>query len=207
MVPTDSAVRSYSGDGTRIQTLTWSGVYDYKRGTAYRVRNPLNPASAPGRAKIKITVGVDGDGHGNCSVTFTQPGSSGGGGGGGGNSASDRYEADVVTTTNAERTSRGLRALSTQACVDRYAEQQAARMAAEQRMYHQDLGPILGACNLSRVGENVAYGYPSGQAVMAGWMGSPGHRGNILNGAYRLLGVGAAQSSNGRWYAAQVFGA
>ena len=49
-VPTDSTVRSYSGDGTRIQKLTWSGVYDYKGGTAYRVRNPLNPASAPGKA-------------------------------------------------------------------------------------------------------------------------------------------------------------
>ena len=71
-VPTDSTVRSYSGDGARIQKLTWSGVYDYKDGTAYRVRNPLNPASAPGKAKIKITLGVDGDGHGSCSVTFTQ---------------------------------------------------------------------------------------------------------------------------------------
>ena len=77
-VPTDSTVRSYSGNGTRIQKLTWSGVYDYKGGTAYRVRNPLNPASAPGKAKIKITLGVDGDGYGSCSVTFTQPGSAGG---------------------------------------------------------------------------------------------------------------------------------
>ena len=74
-VPTDSTVRSYSGDGTRIQKLTWSGVHDYRGGTAYRVRNPLNPASAPGKAKVKITLGVDGDGHGSCSVTFTQPGS------------------------------------------------------------------------------------------------------------------------------------
>jgi hypothetical protein len=204
-VPTDSYVRSYSSDGTRIQTLTWSGVYDYKRGRAYRVRNPLNPASAPGRAKIKITLGVDGDGRGNCSVTFTQPGSSASVRSG--NTASGRYEADVVSATNAERTSRGLRALSTQACVDRYAEQQAARMAAERRMYHQDLGPILSACNLRAVGENVAYGYPSGQAVTAAWMGSTGHRRNILNSGYRLLGVGAAQSSDGRWYAAQVFGA
>ena len=73
-VPTDSTVRTYSGDGTRIQKLTWSGVYDYKGGTAYRVRNPLNSASAPGKAKIKISLGVDGDGHGSCSVTFTQPG-------------------------------------------------------------------------------------------------------------------------------------
>ena len=47
-VPTDSIVRTYQGDGARIQKLTWSGVFDYKGGTAYRVRNPLNPPSAPG---------------------------------------------------------------------------------------------------------------------------------------------------------------
>ena len=161
-VPTDSAVRTYSSDGTRIQKLIWSAAYDYKDGTAHRVRNPRNPASAPGKAKIKITLGVDGDGHGSCSVTFTQPGGASGGGGGGGGSASDRYEADVVSGTNAERTSRELQPLSSEACVDRYAEQQAARMAAERRMYHQDLGPILRECNLRTVGENVAYGYPSG---------------------------------------------
>ena len=74
-------------------------------------------------------------------------------------------------------------------------------------MYHQDLGPILRECNLRTVGENVAYGYPSGSAVMAGWMASSGHRANILNSSYRLLGVGAVQSSDGRWYAAQVFDA
>ena len=80
-------------------------------------------------------------------------------------------------------------------------------MATEQRMYHQNLGPILSACNLRAVGENVAYGYSSGAAVMNGWMNSSGHRGNIMNDRYRLLGVGAAQDSDGRWYAAQVFGA
>ena len=52
----------------------------------------------------------------------------------------------------------------------------------------------------------MAYGYASGAAVTAGWMGSTGHRQNILNPSYRLLGVGAAQDTDGRWYAAQVFG-
>jgi uncharacterized protein YkwD len=109
--------------------------------------------------------------------------------------------------TNGERATQGLAALTAEACVDRYAEAQAARMAAESRMYHQDLGPILTECRLSSVGENVAYGYPDGKAVTAGWMGSAGHRANILNSSYRLIGVGAAQNAEGRWYVAQVFGA
>jgi uncharacterized protein YkwD len=178
-------------------------VIDYTGGAAYRSHKPENPPSAPGASKVTITVGVDGDGFGNCTMTFVQPG--------GttppppGDPASD-YEADVVTATNQERTSRRITALTMQACVNQYANTHAARMASEKRMYHQELGPILSACNLNGVGENVAYGYASGTAVTAGWMGSTGHRQNILNPSYRLLGVGAAQDGNGRWYAAQVFG-
>lgn len=113
----------------------------------------------------------------------------------------------MVTATNSARSAEQLTALATQACVDGYAEAQAQAMATENRMYHQDLGPILRTCNLRMVGENVAYGYSSGSAVTAAWMNSPGHRANILNAGYRLLGVGAVQDSAGRWYAAQVFGA
>ena len=71
---------------------------------------------------------------------------------------------------------------------------------------HQDLGPILSGCGLRGVAENVAYGYSSGGDVVQGWMGSPGHRANILTGSYTKLGQGAAQASNGRWYHAEVFG-
>ena len=72
-VPTDSIVRTYDGAGMLVQTLTWTGGFDYKSGTAYKIRNPKDPVSAPGRAKVTTTLGVDGDGFGNCTVTFTQP--------------------------------------------------------------------------------------------------------------------------------------
>lgn len=121
-------------------------------------------------------------------------------------SPSDRYESDVLAGTNVERTRVGLVPLTAQACVDSYAEAQAQRMAAEGRMYHQDLLPVLNGCRLSTVGENVAYGFPDGKSVMVGWMNSPGHKANILKPEYRLLGVGAAQDARGTWYAAQVFG-
>lgn len=55
---TDSWVRTYAGDGKRIQTLTWSGSFDYAGGTVFRSRNPKNPTSAPGRAKVKLSVGA-----------------------------------------------------------------------------------------------------------------------------------------------------
>ena len=202
VVPTDSRVRTYDGSGRRLQDLTWSGSFDYRGGAAIRYRNPVNPPSAPGQVKLVLSLGVDGDGFGNCSVTLRQPGvptTS--------PSPAEQYGSDVVAATNAERTSRGLAALTPQSCVDSYAESQARRMAQENRMFHQDLQPVLAGCGLRAVGENVAYGYPTGIAVTQGWMGSTGHRANILNARFALIGVGAAQGSDGRWYAAQVFGA
>jgi hypothetical protein len=73
-LPTDSWVRSYDGTGKRLKTLTWTGAFDYASGTAYKSRDPRNPTSAPGAAKVTVTVGVAGDGLGNCTMTFTQPG-------------------------------------------------------------------------------------------------------------------------------------
>jgi uncharacterized protein YkwD len=215
-VPTDARVRTYDAAGHLQQDKTWHGSLDYAGGTVIKAVNPLNPPSAPGRARVKLTLGVDGDGKASCSVTLTQPAEA--------TpapvppapptppvttpapSVSDTYESDVVAATNVERTSRSLVPLTPQACVDSYAEAQAQRMASENRMYHQDLGPVMADCGLRMTGENVAYGFRDGKTVTAGWMASPGHRANILEPGYRLLGVGAAQSAGGVWYSAQVFG-
>jgi len=52
--------------------------------------------------------------------------------------------------------------------------------------------------------ENVAFGQPSAQAVMEGWLNSSGHRRNI-EGEYSYIGIGAVKDSNGRYYYTQVF--
>ncbi|NVB37129.1 CAP domain-containing protein [Pseudenhygromyxa sp. WMMC2535] len=46
------------------------------------------------------------------------------------------------------------------------------------------------------VGENIAYGYPDPEAVMAGWMDSPGHCSNIMNPNADQIGVGYWGDSN-----------
>ena len=53
-------------------------------------------------------------------------------------------------------------------------------------------------------GENIAYGYSSPEAVMDGWMNSPGHRANILNAGFGRVGVGVVKSG-GRYYWVQNF--
>ncbi len=37
-------------------------------------------------------------------------------------------------------------------------------------------------------------------------MHSDGHRANILNRGYRVMGIAARKGADGRWYVAQVFG-
>ncbi len=58
----------------------------------------------------------------------------------------------------------------------------------------------------AEVGENIAKGYPSPEAVMKAWMNSPGHRRNILNCDFEALGVGVIRGSNGRLFWTQDFG-
>lgn len=116
------------------------------------------------------------------------------------------YQQQIFGATNKQRAQRDRVALRHQRCVQGFAVRQALRMAREERLYHQDLGRVLRRCGLSTAGENVAYGFPNGRSVVRGWMRSDGHRRNILNRSFRLLGSGAAQSNDGTWYAAQVFG-
>lgn len=121
-------------------------------------------------------------------------------------SPAERYARTAVHATNTARADHDRARLHRQACLQRKARAHARDMAAKQRMFHQDLGPILRDCGMDRVGENVAVGYPTGRAVVRGWMGSEGHRANILSPTYRRVAVAAAKDDDGTWYAAQVFG-
>ena len=47
--------------------------------------------------------------------------------------------------------------------------------------------------------ENIAMGYSSPEQVMSGWMSSPGHRANILNGSYTHIGVGVCDGCGTHW--------
>ena len=118
-----------------------------------------------------------------------------------------KYAQQAFTATNANREANGLDPLRANRCLKHAAVRQATLMAQREQMFHQDIGKVLEDCGLSTVGENVAYGYPSGRSVVNdGWMHSEGHRANILNPGFRLMGIGARKGHNGRWYVAQVFG-
>lgn len=56
-------------------------------------------------------------------------------------------------------------------------------------------------------GENVAAGYTSAGSVVNGWMGSTGHRDNILDPSFTHIGVARAQASDGTVYWTMVLAA
>lgn len=54
-------------------------------------------------------------------------------------------------------------------------------------------------------GENIAYGYGTPEAVIAGWMKSDGHRWAMLDATSTHIGVGFYKSSKGGYYWVQDF--
>ncbi|MEU3980884.1 CAP domain-containing protein [Streptomyces sp. NPDC026672] len=118
--------------------------------------------------------------------------------------------ARIVQLVNAERAKAGCSALTLDATLTKAAQAHSADMAAHRNMSHtgsdgSDPGGRITAAGYtwSAYGENVAYGYATPEAVMAGWMSSPGHRENILNCSFKEIGVGLAEPGD---YWTQDFG-
>lgn len=53
----------------------------------------------------------------------------------------------------------------------------------------------------SRLGENIAAGYPSVDAVVAAWMASDGHCANMMSPAYREVGLACVRGTAANTYA------
>jgi len=116
-----------------------------------------------------------------------------------------KYGNKIINVVNSIRDRNDRVELRKNRCLQRFANKQAARMANQRRLFHQDLGKIQRACGVGFVGENVARGNITANQMVGLWMNSPGHRANILFRQYRLTGVGARRGG-GQWWAAQVFG-
>jgi hypothetical protein len=57
----------------------------------------------------------------------------------------------------------------------------------------------------TRAGENIAWGHGTPASVVIGWMGSLGHRANILDPDFNRLGVGVHVDAAGRLCWVQLF--
>lgn len=120
----------------------------------------------------------------------------------------------IFAMTNDERVDAGRPRLTKNDKLMTAAKDYAALMSKLDQMGHSVGGQTVPE-RLAKVGyvwrtygENVAYNSrPDAQATMAQWMGSPGHKANILNRNFTEIGIGVAgPSARGRYYYCQIFG-
>jgi uncharacterized protein YkwD len=146
---------------------------------------PVPPGRSPGR------LGLDYTGCGGVTAPVVHAG----------------YEQEVVERTNTERQNNGnLPPLKRVSSLDAAARYHSTDIAQDNYFQHDSYdrnssGQLVLACSWSTrlssyysgwltLAENIAAGYVTPQDVMAGWMGSSGHRANILSTASWELGVG-----------------
>jgi uncharacterized protein YkwD len=116
-------------------------------------------------------------------------------------------ESTLANLINSERSKAGVRTLVLNDNASAVARDWAKTMANQNRLYHnpnlrRDIENRVGR-GWRMLGENVAYN-PSINDMHRRFMGSSGHRANILNRSYTHLGVGVV-AKNGQFWAAQVF--
>jgi uncharacterized protein YkwD len=121
-------------------------------------------------------------------------------------------QTEIVKWTNHQRARHGCRPVRTDNRLIRAARDHSAWMARTRQFSHTGVGGSTFVVRVKRAGyarplsENIAYGYPTGAAVVNAWMKSPGHRRNLLNCRATTVGVGAVYASNGRPYYTHDFG-
>lgn len=136
---------------------------------------------APAAAKSSVDAG----GHPLSSVT-DDPGTLG-------------FETELLRLVNEYRAARGLQPLADSTSVRAAARAHSQHMAMHRFFSHTSPEGLAPGDRLSSsgidwgsVGENIAAGYASPQAVLDAWLASPGHRKNIESETWTHAGVGYA---------------
>ena len=117
----------------------------------------------------------------------------------------------AVKLTNTQRAQHGCSALRIDSHLRTAARAHSKDMRVRHYFEHNSLDgrtpwDRIKAAGYSQPGaENIAMGYATAQAVVDGWMNSPGHRANILNCSLKAVGIGVEYGSGGPWWT-QDFG-
>ncbi|WP_131723919.1 CAP domain-containing protein, partial [Streptomyces showdoensis] len=118
-----------------------------------------------------------------------------------------QYVDQVLALANAERRKAGCDPLRSDAKLRRAAQKHADDMAA--RDYYDHTTPegrtpgdriTAAGYDWSAWGENIFRGPHTAAEAVEGWMNSEGHRKNILNCAFKEVGVGVSLTDNGPWW-------
>jgi uncharacterized protein YkwD len=113
-------------------------------------------------------------------------------------------KASTICLLNDIRRSNGLRPFRLNGKLSRASQRHTNAMTAHHFFAHGNfVGRIRSAHYLNgshgwTVGENIAWGswdYATPASIVDGWMHSPPHRANILNGGFREIGIGVSRGA------------
>lgn len=111
--------------------------------------------------------------------------------------------AELLASTNQDRLAAGDRPLSIDSRLNAAAQAKAQDMATHNYWAHTSPSGeqpwqfiAQSGYQFSSAGENLAYGFGSGSAIVAAWMNSAEHRMNMLNAAYGNVGFGIVNAPN-----------
>lgn len=114
---------------------------------------------------------------------------------------------EVIALTNLQRSAKRLPPVTQDPSLASAAQAHACDNAAIRRMSHQGSDGSTLPLRLQRANyayreafENVAAGFFDAPSVMSGWMGSKGHRRNILARGAEDIGIGVAVGGDGQLY-------
>ena len=119
----------------------------------------------------------------------------------------DYFAQESIILVNEARAQARLPRLTENGTLGRVAMAYSQRMARENFYGHADPqgkqvdDRIAAAGYLAQMSaENIARGQPDPATVVEGWLNSPGHRANIMNGALREIGAGYAVTTTPPYY-------
>ena len=111
--------------------------------------------------------------------------------------ATSMSTSGLLSSTNAARSSNGVKSLKSNSKLAAAAQAKANDMAARNYWSHNTpdgKSPwtfvVAKGYTYQKLGENLATGFNNEQATINGWMASPPHRENVLDGAFTEVGFG-----------------
>ena len=121
-----------------------------------------------------------------------------------------QYADTVLNKVNELRSSKGLQPVTRYQELDAVAQDWSEQQAAANNMSHRPDFTSVYPQGWTTGSENVAWrtaGGDTGAQIFEQWRTSPGHYKNMTDPDVNSIGIGFAQTSDGKWYATQNFAA
>lgn len=120
----------------------------------------------------------------------------------------EAIEAEILRLINEHRSSNNMEQLEMNGRISESAADHVDYMLNQGEISHDNFSArskeLMDALDGRGIAENVAYGYPSAEAAVEGWLKSPGHRENI-EGKYNTTGIAVKTNEDGVQYFCQIF--